>query len=212
MQDRRDGEKMILIPEYLKSYAIEEKQRGDRLSFKLRCTCGCESFVLFENQYTDEEKRLIKEYEERVPDIGWHTLYGGIDGDGNLYHYIKIFGIIKKHIAIPKPPFFMDIHVVKAQCLQCQKDILLFDSRYYGYDGMMAEHQEERKYIPQLKQRGDGPFGIKIAVENDLSLEEFNENIGEQCSPEFYSNAFGHIRICGLKGDRKTILYDFETA
>ena len=167
VQDGRDGEKMILIPEYLKSYAIEEKQRGDRLSFKLRCTCGCESFVLFENRYTDEEKRLIKEYEDGFPDIGGHTLYGEMDANGKPYHFIKIFGMFKKHIDLPNPPFFMNIHVVKAQCSQCQKDILLFDSRYYGYDGMTAE---------------------------------------------FYSNAFGYICIHGLDGDRKTILYDFETA
>jgi hypothetical protein len=204
---------MIPIPDYLKQYAVGKKQKGSRLSFKLKCTCGCEKFIIWEKEYTDDEKHLIQEYEDKIPHTGWHSIYGGLDTEGKPYSYIKYFGIFKKRVDFPQIPVCMNMNVIKAVCLQCQNDVVLFDSRTHGYDGMTSDHTEERNCIPHFKQRGNTPYSVEVAIENQPSLEAFNEMMEEQHSFAFYSNSFTSIRICGLgaKG-KKELLYDIETA
>lgn len=204
---------MIPIPEYLKQYASAEKRAGNRLSFRLQCTCGCDTFALWKNSYTEEEQRSIHEYEDSFPHIGGHALYGRIDSEGKPYHYIKILGIFKKKIQIPSPPVFMGICVIRAVCPRCEHEIVLFDSRCHGYDGMNAACEETRIYTPHFKQVGNGSHGIEIAVENEPSLEAFCDAAGQKCSQEFYSNAFGRICIRTVDAHgKKKLFYDMETA
>lgn len=204
---------MIPIPEYLKQYAIEPKQKDNHISFKLRCSCGGETFHVLEKDYTNDEKILIKEYKESIPNTGWHTIYGGLDANGKPYQYIKVLGVFKKQITLPQAPVFMDVNVIKAICPKCQKEIVLFDSRYHGYEGMTSPDEEAKKYIPHYKQRDNKLYQIKVAVENEPSLEAFNVGINEQCTFEFYSNSFGWICIHGLdENGKEKLLYDFETA
>ena len=204
---------MIPTPDYLKQYAIAQKQKGNRLSFKLKCSCGCETFTILEKDYTHNEKKIIREYENKIPHTGWHSIYGGLDSNGKPYSYIKILGIFKKYITFPQTPAFMEVNVMKATCSQCQKEIILFDSRYYGYEGMISSDAEAKKYIPHFKLSSRKLYSIEVTVENEPSLEMFNEVSNKQCSLEFYSNSFSWIRIRGLdENGKKKILYDFETA
>ena len=43
---------MIPTPEYIKKYALVEKQKGIKLSFGIKCSCGCEKFLI--------KKRIIQ--------------------------------------------------------------------------------------------------------------------------------------------------------
>ena len=204
---------MIPTPDYLKQYAIEQKQKGNQLSFKLKCKCGCEMFTIFEKNYTNDEKRRISEYENKIPNIGMHSVYGGIDSNGKPYNYIKILGIFKKHITFPQMPVYMEVDVIKATCSQCQEEIVLFDSRYYGYEEMISNDEEAKKYIPHFKPINRKLYGIEITIENEPSLDAFNEILNEQCSLEFYSNSFSSICIYGLdEKENKKVLFAFETA
>lgn len=204
---------MIPIPDYLKQYASELQQKGSGISFKLRCTCGCKSFVVLDKSYTEDKKRLIKEYEDSCPDVGWHSIHGGIGPDGKPCHYIKILGLFRKNIAFPEAPACMNINAVKACCAQCSSEIILFDNRYHGYDGMISDYDEEREYILHFSQKSSEICKLEIVVENAPSIESFCENTEEQCSHAFYSNAFSRITIYTVNEDgRKKQLYDFETA
>lgn len=203
---------MIPTPDYLKQYATAQKQKGNRLSFKIKCTCGCETFTVYEKDYTDEEKQLISEYESKIPKIGMHTIYGGVDADGKPYSYIKRFGIFKQYIKFPPIPVFMDFEIVKAVCSQCKKDVVLFDSRYYGYDGITSDNAEAKNYIPRFKEKDHKIYNIVINIWNMLSLEEFNNELNANCSLEEYSNSFGGISALGIDEKRNRImLFDFET-
>lgn len=203
---------MIPIPDYLKSYGIELLQKGDSLSFKLKCDCGCELFSVLKRSYSNEEKRLIQEYENNLPKLGMHTIYGEIDRDGNPIHYIKVLGLFKKKIIFPQAPSFMNIAAVKGVCSSCKKIIDIFDSRYHGYDGMLSVDRELQNYVPTFTPSKKS-YEIVIVIENDPSLEAFNENSNERYSYEFYSNAFYSIRVYGIdENGRKRMLFDAETA
>ena len=105
---------MTGVPEYLKPYSSMTNQKSSRLSFHLKCTCGCDVFSIVGNSYTQEEKRLKKEYEEKIPDTGRHSIHGGVDAGGKPYCYIKKFFFFKKYIELPHEPVFMGINVIKA--------------------------------------------------------------------------------------------------
>lgn len=204
---------MTPVPDYLKQYAINTKQRGNSLSFTLKCSCGCDTFSVMEKDYTDDEKRIISEYEKSIPNIGFHSLYGGVDSDGKPYSYIKILGIFKKPITFPEAPVFMQFDVIKAICPKCQKEIVIFDSRHHGYDGMISDDEEMKKYILHFKQKGTEPCKIEVTVENEPSLEAFQKITNHDCSFEFYSNAFCSISIRRIDiNGKKRLLFDFETA
>lgn len=86
---------MIEVPEYLNQYVFKKMQKGNRLSFKIKCTCGCEEFSIVQNSYTKDEKRTKKEYEDKEPVTGWHSVYGGIDANGKPYNYIRKSSFLK---------------------------------------------------------------------------------------------------------------------
>ncbi|MCI7554073.1 MAG: hypothetical protein MST00_01330 [Tenericutes bacterium] len=204
---------MIPIPNYINQYALAKKQKNNRLYLSLKCSCGCEKFHILKNDYTDEEKELIEEYEANYPKTGFHSTYFEADSNGNVYSYIKILGIFKKRIVFPNQPICLSVKTIKAICTKCKNEILVFDNRYYGYDGMTSENVEEKKYIPHLKMINKKSYSIEMIIENDESLEKFNEAIGEEKSFDFYSNSFSWIRINKIdENNKKTLVEDIETA
>ena len=207
------GDYMIPVPDYLKRYASNPIQKGNRLSFEVMCSCGCKLFHIFKINYSDDEKRLIEEYQKRLPRIGLHSVYGGWDAKGHHYQYIKILGIFKKKLEFPIPPIFESINISKVVCSKCQNEIILFDSRYHGYDAMNFDDKAAKKYELDFRVRDREIYGVEVVVENELSLREFQDAMGGACSLECYSNSFRHIRIkiTDEKG-KKFVICDSETA
>ena len=104
---------MIPVPDYLKNYAFDISQKGSILSFNLKCSCGCEKFIVLNQTYTKEEIIQKEEYEKKVPNTGWHAIYGEQDSNGKFNQYIKVFGIFKKYIEFPDIPIFMNMKIMK---------------------------------------------------------------------------------------------------
>ena len=106
----------------------------------------------------------------------------------------------------------MDIKLIRAVCPQYHKGLLLFDSRYHGYDTTMSDNKEANYYIPHFKKEAK-LYEIRIYVENEPSFEAFLESSNENTSFELYSKAFTWIRIDGIneKGKKKVFL-DIKTA
>ena len=212
---------MIPIPEYLKDYATLKKNKTDTVSFSISCSCGNTFFVIMENYFTKEEKALSKPYydaltllDSRGPEGYFGSMYT-IDEDGKGHHWklLSADGKKRMEVIVPERPFFSSIDVIKAVCSVCGKEMVLFDSRKNGYDGMISEHEKENEYIPHFRQKGKSPYQIEIIVENDPSLEDFREASSIDCSFEFYSDSFSWIRIYGInETGKKKKLFDIETA
>jgi hypothetical protein len=75
------------------------------------------------------------------------------------------------------------------------------------------KNNELINYKPMFKQKGKKEWLLQIKIENDESLELFNENTGLDFDEKQYSNAFSWIIIYGTDSKGKKIkLFEVETA
>lgn len=189
---------MKCVPDYLEKYAYDTNATRDTVSFGLKCTCGCQSFDLLKNVYTAEEERLACEYEKSLHGVGWHSIFGGIDENGNHYSYIKILGLFKKHVKIPKAPYFVGVEVIKAVCEKCQNEIIVFDSRLHGLSSISDTTEEKQDYIPHFDIENKQTGKVVIVLEQDGN--EGNE-------PQMFTG----IRIYVETDCKKRLFYSQET-
>lgn len=211
---------MIPVPDYLSPYAQIVKTSKTWSSFTFSCICGCHSFIPFVNYYTLEEETAMKPYYDALNYCftgAWASTCTK-DDDGTLHRW-KLFtpaGLDgpKEEVFIPDKPFFANIMAVKIKCTHCGEDHLIFDSRYHGYDGMTGTHTEEvLNYQPHFRAKCRSAVGIEIKVENDPSLESFEENTGIRFTEMQYSNAFSFIKIYAVNPDgKKRMIFECETA
>lgn len=209
----------VPIPRYLRDIAVLEKQQKAWVHFSLKCPCGCESFLLYENYLTKEEKELEKPYYDALGKMVGHPSTCTIDEDGRVHHWIlhmsdhlKVDS--REEVFVPEPPFFTGISVLKIFCAECGKEHLLFDSRICGYDGTTNEREKVvLDYLPHFRLKCREAVAISVKIENDESLEAFRENTGLDYSEDQYSDSFSWIAIYKIdaKGKKSKII-DFETA
>ncbi len=204
---------MIPIPDYLNNIAEFEKSTGNWVTFSLRCSCGCRTFLVYENCLTQEEQRLTAPYWDALRSLCAYPSTMTVDGDGTR-HYWRILsrdGLEREEVILPPEPVCACVSTVKVGCSACGREYMVFDSRLHGYDGMTSEKsKEELEYQPQFRQKCRAPVAIRIKVENDVSLEEFNANTSLNFDEKAYSNAFSWIAI--YNRDKKRKLFEFETA
>ena len=211
---------MIPVPAYLRAHAQSVKYTKSWTSFTFACTCGCHSFAPFVNYYTSEEETALKPYYDAL-----HNSLSGCwgstctkDDDGTLHHW-KLFSHAglngpKEEVFIPEHPFYAGITAIKIKCTLCGEEHLIFDNRYHGYDGMTSTHTEEAlNYQPQFRPKCRSAVGIEIKVENDPSLDKFEENAGLRLTETQYSNAFSWIKIYAVNPNgKKRVIFEYETA
>lgn len=46
-----------ILPEYLKNVAYDVKQKAEKVSFNVKCSCGCCEFDFFKKKVTTEERK-----------------------------------------------------------------------------------------------------------------------------------------------------------
>lgn len=125
-------------------------------------------------------------------------------------HYIGHFEKAPYDLSEPT-----DYHYVYAKCKHCGKEILLFDDRYYGYDGVCAHYEQ-----PNKRYRADGKLkttkphcegaGYKIYVTIDSTgKDDLLEDSDGPITEENWKDAFEWIKIdleCSKCGKKKNVL------
>lgn len=108
-----------------------------------------------------------------------------------------------------------DFQYIYAKCKHCGKEILLFDDRYYGYDGVCAHYEQPNKHY-----RADGKLkttkphcegaGYKIYVTIDSTgKDDLLEDSDGPITEENWKDAFEWIKIdleCSKCGKKKNVL------
>lgn len=215
---------MIPVPTYLRKFAKIEKTGKDTITISLCCPCGCKQFLLYENYLTKEEKCELKPYQDALEDLMTRKngSYGStyiIDEDGIGHYWKYLTPLLRKgpkvEVHIPPKPFFSGIQVLKMACVECKEEYVLFDNRYHGYDGKTGEETDNQafSYVPNFRQKLKQPAAFEVKIENDSSLEEFNQNAGLNYDMEDYSDAFSWFSLYAIDpSNKKRKIFDYETA
>jgi len=104
---------------------------------------------------------------------------------------------------------------IYAKCKHCGKEILLFDDRYYGYDGVCTHYEQPNKpYLDTGKLKVKKPHcegaGYKIYVTiSGTGKEDLLENADNVINDENWKDAFEWIKIdieCAKCGKKKNVL------
>lgn len=201
---------MNKAPLYLSKYLINQIEKKDVLILRIGCECGCSSFRFLEN-FEDKE---TEHKEKKLMSMFAKTNERYIDPDTKAKYFVKrnIFGKIKIKIPESELDNFGSARIVKAVCTSCKREIILFDSRYHGYDAVVGNKQnldKNRQY--QYREMANQIMQLEIELLQDIPYDEFLDEFGLELA-ENYSNAFSYITIYGLdeKG-RRHRLFEEET-
>jgi len=217
-----EGVLPVPVPNYLKDIAYCEKTKNKITSFNLKCQCGCFKFDLYESYLDKKEKEICKPYYDALR----YSVTGGCfssctkDENGILHRWVYFTHNMngpKEEVFIPPAPAFAHITSYKVKCTECDKEYIIYDSRYHGYYGKFCKEisDDSKNYIPHYRKknrRDNMPVKICIKVENELNIDEFKRDTDIECSFEDYTEAFTWFVVYTIdNNDKKRKILDFET-
>ena len=219
---------MDLIPCYLKKLATDCLRKKNEVVFHLKCECGNNAFEAqkLKTDFRKAERKRDEQYWKKfrfLPLFEYDICTDKKTGK-NYVRGVTWFGIRvgKFYIddTIPK-----DYTVVKIKCPDCGKEYVIFDSRVNGYDAVAdsydaKEHKidanvpPEGVQIPRFRNlcRCADRFQVKMKIVNDVPLEDFKEDFGEEAPEEDYANAFTRIMIYSVINGKSKVSIDEETS
>ena len=202
-----------MVPSYLRMIADQIKERKEGTTFRLKCPCGCNTFLLAKSKNNEKEQKNSFDSYWNSFKFPVFSLKQAIDKhNGEKYIYgTTFFGIKLGKFYIKDLPVFNTRQIVKARCSQCGLEFVIFDSRYHGYNALTENKQEikDNELTIQLVWTKN-PKEIVVDIRSTLSYEEFVEDFGEDI--EKYSNAFESIDIYITTNGRKKSFFEEETA
>lgn len=203
------------------------------LHFRYKITEVDRQRAEIERQAHELREKRIGPYKKFVPgDIKFLAEWTGETLDGKSYWTLYVGGQTKSYNSLKeamKDPHYIghfekapydpnkptDYHYVYAKCKHCGKEILLFDDRYYGYDGVCTHYEQPNKHY-----RADGKLkttkahceraGYKIYVTIDSTgKDDLLEDSDRSITEENWKDAFEWIKIdleCSKCGKKKNVL------
>lgn len=197
---------------YLRKYAEVSDKSEDRVTMKVVCDCGCHEFYFFGNCVDQKEIEKREQLRKRFDRFGEFETY--LDPETNINYLVKrnIFEKIKDKIPVSELPDFENVHIIKTKCADCGNEIVLFDSRYHGYNAVVGNISESKRDVQyEYSQLTNERCQAEIQIIHDIEYDEFIEEFGENLSTE-YSSAFGYITIYAIdEKARKHRLFEEET-
>jgi hypothetical protein len=125
---------------------------------------------------------------------------------------------VEPNIVDTRPPEYF---YITAKCKNCGKEILLFDSRYYGYDGVCSHFENPNKEYgtdgkAKIKKEhcADAGYKVYVTFSNTGKEDLFENDMGDgTITEENWKDAFDWIIVhleCSKCG-RKVKVLDLET-
>ncbi|MBQ6274886.1 MAG: hypothetical protein IJK63_11770 [Oscillospiraceae bacterium] len=211
---------MIPVPNHLRRLAVDAQERKGFVCFSLCCPCGSETFFLEQNDLSPKEKAAERNRSKALLRFYESCPYGftySYDDEG--LHYWRFLSALgakgeREEVFIPPAPLTPLFAVVRCRCPLCGETNTVFDSRLHGYDAVTSSDPPvpggEATYF---RLRTKHPVRLQVEIENDPSLEAFNNNSGLAFTEQQYADAFTWIIIRGISSAGKKVkLFDCETA
>lgn len=203
---------MLEVPMHLRDCTKIKKESEDTIFLQVMCSCGCSTFYLLENLLDVEEKNIITAYEKRLG--SWRNIENYTDPITKIRYLVtrNILGKICDKIPISEIQDIKRTHIIRAKCNKCGKEKVIYDSRYHGYDAIVADEHffsTSKEYQYGLMQKK--PMEVEIKIRNDLTYDEFCEEVADKFSKE-YPNAFSSIEVYVIMNGKKKKVFEEETS
>ena len=212
---------------HLKEFASNCIKKKETFVFNLKCACGNETFKIIRGK-TNESKQAEEKWNNYWKKYRFVPIFEFGDAidrkSGKRYTYgSTFFGIRIGKLYDEDTPFVKDLCIVKAICPSCKREIVLFDNRKHGYDALATIFDEKElgkvSIIPFADERGikfrnvcgEKECVITIAIQNNLTFEDFYDTFGSNAPDDSYSNAFSWIKIIAIIDEKKRTILDMET-
>ena len=199
----------------LRNIAYEPCEKQNTVSFKIKCDCGCKQFYLYKRILDNKDRKDKEQYETLLKKYNGSSYS---DKEGNLWLCSKSFwGFKRKKIKLTRSEFkeliSYDRKIIKVRCVSCEKEHILFDSKYNGYDAVVDLLEEksdiEKKLLFKLFSKD--VVSCEIILRNTVGYEEFMEEFKGVGTFEMYTNAFSDIKIIAIKDGKKKTVFTAET-
>lgn len=210
------------IPTHFKKNCRGVIEKSGYTGFEFVCDCKNNSFFLYKNALTKDEKAELKPYFDFLSFWCCSDLPKEYkeDENGVTHYYVQRNypnNLTWEEIERPPCPVFWAVTVIKGKCASCGKEYVLFDSRFHGRDAIYYNNisREEREYSPTMKQiqnRSKTEVKLQIKLQNALSYSEFLQYFDSDSSEENYADSFSHISIYSIgENGKKRAVFKMQT-
>ncbi|MGN1040007.1 MAG: hypothetical protein ACI4QL_01100 [Candidatus Fimimonas sp.] len=207
----------MLKPKYIENILAVTKERCGDMECDVVCECGAKHFVAYKNVIArTAEEAAYQAACNQFCEKNARIRFGAENGVCYLYGMKGLFGDeIAEKFEYKK---LDETAIVKVKCAECGKEYVLFDSRFHGYNAVIAERESTYDGVTydfapvSWAKDKEGVATISVRILNDDCLEDFFENAYET-DEETYSNSFCWITIKAVntKTKAKKTLIDMET-
>ena len=196
---------MTIIPNYLKEISNYEKGDDNSLLFSLICTCGKNKFAILINENDPEFQKKEKLFSELINEYGGYNhckIYN--DSNCNLFiNYKGVRGCFNKPKPIDRDILPIETKIVKAKCLNCGKEFLLYDNRIHGLNNIINS-KKEYCYSNFIFKEVIANNLIKILLEYDLTVDSYN-NKYLFSNKKAWEDCYSYIKVYFNTNDNKEI-------
>jgi len=191
----------IQLPAHLRALAADPARKGDALTMRLRCPCGCGRFRVEKNTCTEEEKRQMEAHEAALKKVICGYTFRRLP-DGRFQHRRNLFGLIPlrwKNFDMPPAPCWWDVQCIRVICAACRAEHLVFDSRLHGFDAWAAEWPADTMaWQPHWRcVIREGAVTVTVRPRDPALLMEENPEL----APEDCANLYESISIRYITND-----------
>lgn len=212
-------------PKYLLNKLETIEENPDNTISALKCDCGCKAFKVFKRFFKktnidkEFEKIITKNYTStsiQIVDDNTSVICKWIDNNGNIIHQEDITNIMQIFKNQPE-----EYEYILAECRECKKNVLVFDERIYGYNGIISNYEKNQNYSNNYVDKQTIPCSkcktkyYKVIIRfYSTGKEDIIKNLDSVFNEDNWTNAFEWITInlqCNLCGKEKKNWFDFET-
>lgn len=198
---------MIKTPSDFNKISKIEESDGQSLLLSLICPCGKQDFSILINTNDPNLPKKQELFDSLIKKYGGYG-HCYIFSDNNCRVYINykgIRGLFTKPKLIDSNIIPTETKIVKAKCLHCGKEFLLYDNRKHGD----AKLERKLDYSNFTYKEITINKKVKIKLEYDITMNQYEQKyLFSNKNP--YEECFSYIKIFYVQDNKEIIIFEDE--
>ncbi len=196
---------MIKIPSDFSGISKLEKRDDKSLLLSLICPCGGKKFLILVNSNDPNLSKKQELFDSLIKKYGGYG-HCNIFSDNNckvFINYKGIRGLFTKPKLIDSDLIPAETKIVKAKCLHCGNEFLLYDNRKHG----VVKYEKELDYCNLIYKEIAFNKTIKIKLEYDITMDQYERKyLFSNKNP--YEDCYSYIKIFYIENNKEKIIFE----